>query len=122
MSALQDYKPHSPQMLPNVTITGAPRAEALYETCFRQGTLFVLLYDLNLPESKSVTNDIDAVLEDLRAAGITSFEHTPILYEDSDGGWDEVITEASEFVGFYHIGGKTADEAISNYFNKQKAI
>lgn len=51
---------------------------------------------------KSVTNDAEAVVADLAAAGVNLDAH-PVIYRDSMGVWDQLVVEASKFAGFKSI-------------------
>jgi hypothetical protein len=66
------------------------------------------LIDHNGP--RSLTNDMERVIEDLALSG-TNVDR-PIVYRDSEGIWDGVVTEDCRFDRFIGLGSRTPDEAI----------
>lgn len=56
-----------------------------------EGNLLKIV-DLNLG-NLSVTNDIEAVINDIRDIIGWSIQQLTIIYRDSDGNWDEVVPE-----------------------------
>ena len=66
---------------------------------------FVLLYDLcdtivgREQRAKSITNDAEAVVE------LTLSQHGPrrILYQDTEGNWDELKHDGKKFMDFAPI-------------------
>lgn len=65
---------------------------------------FLTLVDQDI--GMSITNDVENVLATLCAAG----EYKPglmrLVYRDTDGIWDEIVTdERGGFVGFRSLGG-----------------
>ncbi|HTB46258.1 MAG TPA: DUF3846 domain-containing protein [Acetobacteraceae bacterium] len=61
----------------------------------------------------SVTNDIERVIEDLVAAGADVDQ--PIVYRDSTGKWDGVLTEHGRFKDFLPFSEPSATEAIATW-------
>lgn len=59
------------------------------------GTKAVLIEDLN--GRLSVTNDAEAVVAELLAGGYQDFR---IIYKDSQGDWDELLHDGTQFTGF----------------------
>jgi len=55
----------------------------------------ILIEDCNGP--LSVTNDAEAVVEDLIASGYKDYR---IIYKDSMGQWDELLHDGKRFVDF----------------------
>lgn len=71
----------------------------------------VFLIDLNLPGTKSVTNDADLVWDDIQKL----YPGKRIIYRDTMGRWDEMINEKSRPIRFglkHHIGFKPYCETI----------
>jgi len=52
----------------------------------------------------SVTNNIENVLEEISKELGTSIQNYQVIYRDSDGNIDGVITQGGKFDKFYHIG------------------
>ena len=73
---------------------------------------YVLLYDLcdtiqgREILAKSITNDAEAVVE------LTLFQHGPrrILYQDTEGNWDELKHNGKRFVDFAPIPAELKKE------------
>ena len=58
----------------------------------------------DLDHGRSVTNDAEGVIEDLRAAGHDLA--MPVIYRDTAGRWDRIAVGADgRFAGFLPIGG-----------------
>jgi len=55
---------------------------------------FVYIQDCNGPVS--VTNDAEAVVMEL----VDAYPGKRIMYEDSDGQWDELVHDGNQFVDF----------------------
>ncbi|MFP4895672.1 hypothetical protein [Paraburkholderia sp. EG304] len=72
---------------------------------------FVCVTDLDL--GRSVTNDIEGVIDDLIRAG--RLDHGDrMIYSDPQGIWDEaVLGEDCRFLGFRSLNMRTCDEAIT---------
>jgi predicted HAD superfamily phosphohydrolase len=62
---------------------------------FQYNTRAVLIEDLNGP--LSVTNDAEAVVEDLLKVYEADYR---IFYKDSMGQWDELLHDGKQFTGF----------------------
>lgn len=62
---------------------------------------------------KSVTNDIENVLDDIQKSGINIEEHK-IIYRDSEGFWDGITLHKVDpiEISFFNIGEKNIDNAI----------
>lgn len=59
----------------------------------------LLIQDLCIPGCKSVTNDAENVIADFAAHNI-DVDQREVLYRDSTGRWDRMVTEKGEFLGF----------------------
>ena len=85
------------------------------------GTMERLLYIVDENKGdKTVTNDIENVLEEIRAQfkQIAMMSHFSlmgftIIYQDSDGYWDGVILKDDKFSGFFPIRTKSFQEAVA---------
>jgi hypothetical protein len=62
----------------------------------------LFIEDLNLG-NKSVTNDIENVLDKISKELNTSVSNFDIIYKDSTGTIDGVVTKNNQFVDFYSI-------------------
>ncbi|MGF6978926.1 hypothetical protein QFZ94_007441 [Paraburkholderia sp. JPY465] len=72
---------------------------------------FVCVTDLNL--GRSVTNNIEGVIDDLIRAGWLDYGDR-MIYSDAHGIWDEVVLgEDCRFLGFRSLNMRTCDEAIT---------
>jgi hypothetical protein len=60
---------------------------------------------------KSVTNDVENVLEDLRREGI-NLARVRLIYRDSQGLWDEIVVLDDRFRRFRAIGARTLEAAL----------
>lgn len=56
----------------------------------------VFLIDLNLPGTKSVTNDADLVWDDIQKL----YPGKRIIYRDTMGRWDEMILGMFQYINF----------------------
>ena len=77
------------------------------------------LVDLVLaaPTAMSITNDAEAVVhwcfKELDGLGFNK-----IIYQDTDGIWDELVTDGSEFVRFKAIGERDITTAVQKVRNE----
>ncbi len=69
---------------------------------------FVLVIDQDV--GLSVTNDAEAVIEDLGALGV--LEGRRVLYRDTEGSWDELLHDGPRFVSFAVLRAESAEQAI----------
>jgi hypothetical protein len=76
------------------------------------------LIDLN--GSRSLTNDMENALEKLRGFGIST--ERPIVYRDSEGIWDEVVTYRGRFQAFDCLNSKNHREAIHKMRARDRAL
>ncbi len=60
---------------------------------------------------KSVTNDIENVLDDLRRCGMAL--DGPVIYRDSEGLWSEIRLQNGKFQAFHGPEYDTREEAIA---------
>lgn len=73
----------------------------------------VAIIDMDAPGSRSVTNDIEDVIDDVHAGLIADgvpggVEDVRVIYRDSSGVWDGVMTRAGRFFSFVLIGTRSA--------------
>lgn len=79
-----------------------PRAS--YDWGITQGVVWIE----DLDQGKSVTNDIENVIADIK-------EHIlgkPVIYKDSLGVWDGISISNNKFTGFYSINERGLQSAI----------
>ena len=62
-------------------------------------------------EGRSLTNDAEAVIAQLAGRGV--LEGRRVLYQDTEGRWDEMRHEAGRFRGFAPLGARTAEDAVA---------
>jgi hypothetical protein len=84
------------------------KADFNYRTTEKHGIKFLLIEDTDCG-GRSVTNDIENVVEDIKAE--TDITDHVIIYMDSDGNWDGW----SPTKGFYPVGGQNDEEAMDRY-------
>lgn len=70
----------------------------------------VAIRDDDQPGRLSVTNDAEAVVEEL--ATKYPLAGRKIIYRDSMGLWDELQHDGARFTGFRFLGGKTLQQAM----------
>ena len=78
---------------------------------------FLIIKDLNLGRM-SVTNDIENVLNEI--GKVIILDLYKIIYEDSDGMFDAVLTYQNEFTDYYILGVWSKEEAkekFTEYYN-----
>ena len=68
-----------------------------------------VVFIVDCDDGKSVTNDADAVIRDLRERGI-DVDRVVIVYRDTMGMWDQLQTKRGAFAGFRSLGG-TSDRS-----------
>jgi hypothetical protein len=94
-----------------------------HRAIFSWGTICTLLYIVDENKAnggnKSVTNDIENVIEDIREsfkklAMMDNFSlmNFIIIYRDSDGNWDGVKLINDKFIGFYPLRTKNFKDAV----------
>ena len=71
----------------------------------------VLVIDLDLGGG-SVTNDAEQVIQELATSG-GNLDALVILYRDSEGRWDQIVTRHSQFVGFRMVGATSREGALA---------
>jgi hypothetical protein len=59
---------------------------------------------------KTITNDAEGVVEDLRRGGY-DLARARVIYRDTMGRWDELVVQSGRFAGFRSLGvaGELAD-------------
>jgi hypothetical protein len=82
-----------------------PRSRYTIES--RPGLLCLIDQD----DGRSVTNDAALVIADLVQKGY-DLSSTRVLYRDTQGVWDELLTRDGSFAGFRSINATTIDAAI----------
>ncbi|MDR8093123.1 hypothetical protein KPB05_37335 [Burkholderia gladioli] len=92
----------------------SPRASFSYSV--RGNVICITDHD----SGKSVTNDIHAVLDDLRADGIdlSAFQ---VVYCDTYRIWDEVVLVDGSFSTFRSLNERTLDAALAKLQEKGRA-
>jgi hypothetical protein len=72
----------------------------------------VAIVDLN--KGLSITNGAEAVIDDLETHLDGGLGDRKVVYQDTTGQWDELCHDGNGFfLGFGHIGARTAAQAIS---------
>lgn len=61
----------------------------------------------------TVTNDAENVIADLAKEGVLG--DRVVLYQDTEGRWDELLHENGEFTGFRSVGSHTEEAAIEKW-------
>jgi hypothetical protein len=61
-------------------------------------------------ETRSVTNDAEGVIRDLVERGVR-VDKCVIVYRDTMGIWDQLLTHNGEFATFHPLGVRTGEEA-----------
>lgn len=84
----------------------SPRADYSYTV---EGSVIAIV-DLD-QGSKSLTNDMDNVLDDIRAE-LGDLAGYAVVYQDSMGRWDGVRL-VGRSVAFYALGESTQEQAVS---------
>lgn len=83
--------------------------------------LFILVRppDLEGQHIRSITNAADEIIDWLARRGLLQTPPGPepqrprrVLYEDSEGVWDELVHDGRRLVHFGFLGGRTAEEAL----------
>lgn len=82
---------------------------AVYRWGRRDGVVWIEDKD----EGASVTNDVVRVLADLAVLGVDA-DAQPIVYRDSMGRWDRIMTAAGRFTGFAPLNASTLVEALAH--------
>ncbi len=62
----------------------------------------------------SVTNDAEAVIEYLTRQGV-DVDSKRVIYRDTEGQWDEMLTVDGKFRGFRILGVRTLAEAKAKW-------
>lgn len=80
---------------------------------YRWGRDFGVVWIVDLDEDgASVTNDAERVVVDLVQFGVSP-DAQPIIYRDSMGQWDRILTRGGRFHGFQSLGGaRSLQEAV----------
>lgn len=73
---------------------------AKYSSLYQPTLDAVLVTDLCLPETRSVTNDAEKVVADV----VQRHGNKQIFYRDTDGRWDELVHTDGVFERFAPIG------------------
>ena len=69
--------------------------------------------------ARSVTNDAEAVIADLIAAGV-DMVNQPVIYRDPDGAWDELVVKDGQFTDFRFL--RTRDQTTASNRATLRAI
>ena len=70
----------------------------------------IVLVDIGRGPTRSLTNDMEAVLQELGDAGFSPT--APIIYRDSEGVWDQVWHDNWRLRGFGPLGVRTEAAAM----------
>jgi hypothetical protein len=70
---------------------------------------FIAIIDEHGP--RSVTNDVEGVLELVAIVANADLDAHRIVYRDSDGFWDGIITHGNRFHAFMLLRANTLDQA-----------
>lgn len=83
------------------------------ETHVRAGWRFVCVTDLDFEGTRSVTNDIENVIDNLKRTGLLHAGDR-LVYRDSMGVWDEALLDAHcRFVDYRSLNARSFDKAIT---------
>jgi len=80
---------------------------------------FLIIKDLNLGRM-SVTNDIENVLNEI--SKLIILDLYKIIYEDSDGMFDAVLTYQNEFSDYYILGVWSKEEAKEKFTEYHNSV
>jgi len=99
--------------------TGLPRASVEYRAELLHGKVFIFLYDLDRKDSRSLTNDAEAVIQDLVRV-LPGAKSAVIIYRDPEGCFDFLIPDKdSTDVKFKCIGALSETGAV-NWWKKRQ--
>ena len=90
-------------------------ADFNYSMIDAQGRNIVSIIDLDLG-NKSVTNDIENVVEKISLSENINLDSYMIVYRDSEGKWDGWDSVTKDFIA---LSADTYDEAVRKYILKQ---
>lgn len=97
-----------------ITYTGLPRADVEYDITLYKSKVVVVLHDLNTDGCRSITNDVEAVIEDLKAV-IKGICGAVVIYRDSEGCYDQIVCE-NRTIGFVSLrGALSTEEALREW-------
>lgn len=72
-----------------------------------------ILQIIDQDQGKSVTNDIEHVLQEISREENRPLTGCKVIYRDSDGNWDGVeLTDAGEFHRFYSVNESDQQRAL----------
>lgn len=77
----------------------------------QDGADVLVIVDRNLG-NKSVTNDVERVIQDVVSLGF-EVDAMRVIYRDSEREWAMILTESGRFVRFLKLDVKTEAEAIA---------
>ena len=86
---------------------------------FKVSCRVLVIYDLNLG-NMSVTNDIENVLAEIFENEIDRGDVKKIIYQDSDGYFDEALHDGEKFTGFAPIREKVLHKALGKVLDLHK--
>ena len=106
--------------LVQTTYTGLPRACVEFEILIISSKVYIVLYDLDKPESRNLANDAEAVIQDL-VSMIPGAKLATIIYRDRDGLFDFIIPDlSSSKIRFKSVSALSVEGAITYLNNRQK--
>jgi hypothetical protein len=85
----------------------APNMSCTYSVEFRPGFICLVDHDIG----RSVTNTAREVIADFGHYGYDLVENR-VIYQDTDGRWDELLVIDGQFAGFKSINRRDVDAAI----------
>lgn len=85
------------------------KAKADYKYEINGNIIFIEDLDLG---NKSVTNDIENILEDVAEEHNLELNNFHVIYRDCTGDIDGVLIRNNEFSSFYSIGEKDYESAV----------
>jgi hypothetical protein len=85
---------------------------------FDYGTDENILWIEDLDQGKSVTNDIEYVLQDIQDSGIDIYNYR-IMYKDSTGIWDGISISKESNPSFFAIQEKEYEKAKEKLLNRK---
>jgi len=93
------------------------KIRADYSYTVEHGVICVIDND----NGKSVTNDAEGVIADLAAAGV-DLAHTPVIYRDTLGVWDQLLVANGQFAAFKSINERDKDDAIATILHVPRQL
>ena len=100
------------------TYTGLPRASVTYELRLVKSVPFIILYDEDKIDTRSIINDAEAVVRDILNI-LPGAKSSVIIYRDLEGCYDFLVPDLhSDRVWHKSICALSAEGAISWWFRR----